>query len=290
MDKLKKITIASLLFTVSSLSTVFAGTVTTEQLQDDYIGAHYKDDVSGGSNYDTNWMKITRSYNETSGDSFLNVWINSNFVGYDSYYNYGDLFLMTADGESGDYNKADKCADKAGKYGCNEDSYSAGTNKWQYAFDLGDTRQNTLEDQNNNHGDLRKINTSGDIGYSSSDYQKHITTSSENSGYYGRKWQAIKVSNNANDIGDGTWSTSGANNLLDMSFNITGTSLATAHQLALRWAMTCANDIIEVVANLESSEKSHSGKPTTSVPEPSTILLMIVAFAGLVNQRKKFKA
>jgi len=290
MDKLKSITIAGLLFTVSSLSAVFAGTVTTERLQDNYIGAHYNDDVSGGSHYDTNWMKVTRSYNETSGDSFLNVWINSNFVGYNSYYNYGDLFLMTADGESGDYNRADECADKSGKYGCNEDSYTADTNKWQYAFDLGSARQNTLEDQSNNHGDLREINTSGDIGYSSSDYQKQITTSSENSGYYGRKWQAIMVSNDASDIGDGTWSTSGENHLLDMSFNITGTSLATAHQLALRWAMTCANDIIEVVANLDGSEKTHSGKPATSVPEPSTLLLMLVAFTGLVSQRKKLKA
>lgn len=279
----KKIFLTGLLFAVSSLSSAFAGTVTTNELYDNYIGKHHTSDVSGGWHYNTNWMKVSRTVTN-NGDSFLNVWINSNFIGYDSTFNYGDLFLMTADGKAGDYNRAAECSNKPGKYGCDEDSYTTGTNKWQYAFDLGGARGNHY-DQSNTHGDLRQIDTRGNVRDYRSNYQQQIITASEkHSSGYGRKWQAVMVSDSAKDIGNGTWSTSRNDHLLDMSFNITGTSLASADQIALRWAMTCANDIIEVVANLKSKNNT---PPPTAVPEPSSILLMLIALVGIGARRKQ---
>jgi len=268
MVQVKKITLAGLLFTVSSLLSVFAGTVTTTKLSDNYIGAHHSSDVSGGSNYNTKWMKISRRV--TNGESFLNVWIKSNFIGYNSTFNYGDLFLMTADGKTGDYKRAAECSNKAGKYGCNEDSYTAGTNKWQYAFDLGWERKNSYADDINKNGQLKKIDQNN--------YANSLITTSSN-----RKWQAIMVNDNAvNTVGNGSWNTNIASKLLTMTFDISGTSLMGAAQLALRWQMTCANDIIEVVTNFKSG---NSG--STPVPEPGTLMLMLLAGVGLFAARQK---
>ena len=274
---------AALTVVASSLS--YAGTVTTTQLEDNYIGAnggkYYNVDYSPNdatANYDIHWMQVAKTINGNQGS--LTVTINSNFVAYnnDSDYKFGDLFIMDA----ANYTQADACTDNKGKaaFGCNEYSVTPqgkhphgakeSPNKWQYAFDLGWERKNSYADDINKNGQLKKIDQNN--------YANSLITTSSN-----RKWQAIMVNDNAvNTVGNGSWNTNIASKLLTMTFDISGTSLMGAAQLALRWQMTCANDIIEVVTNFKSG---NSG--STPVPEPGTLMLMLLAGVGLFSARKK---
>jgi hypothetical protein len=181
--------------------------------------------------------------------------------------------------DAANYTEADACTGLSGKVGCNENSkrseYSTvkSTNKWDYAFDLGGQRDTN---GTNVTGDLRDI---ANTGYS---YSSDVVETSK-SGVH-RGWQAINSTNNPTSVGSGTWSSDVGNDILTMTFDISHSSLMGAAQLALRWQMTCANDIIEVVTNFATPP----GNPT-SVPEPSTFLLMLLAGFGLFASRQKKK-
>jgi len=282
--------------TVGASMTSIAGTVSSGILVDKYIGASYdnysnKDYTpnNADANYNTNWMTVDKS-----DDGILTVKIDSNFIGYDSQFKLGDLFLMDGD----NYKTATSCTDsfgQAGFRGCNENSYSAGTNQWEYAFDLelnlGDLNESNSESNYiDKNGTVRKIDTSGDVTDVSGLYQLDVNTSSQLKTSGGvRGWQIVDVKDTATEKGLGTWNTDVSNQLLTMTFDISGTSLMAADQIALRWAMSCANDIIEVVTNFTTPPGG-----STSVPEPSTFLLMLLAgfglFASKQKRNTKFKA
>lgn len=273
-------TCATVAMMASTIS--YAGTVTTSQLDDHYIGA-YADTRStsdytptNNTNYNTHWMKVSRDLQASS----LTVSINTNFVGYDSKYKLGDLFLM----DGANYNLADSCSPGSSARGCSENSYTSGTNKWEYAFDLGldlnDSTRNSTSNYNDETGQLRQIDTSGSVTDSGSAYHQSVNTASQLKG--GRSWQIVDVKSSSPTAGVGTggWSTDVASKMLTMTFDISGTSLMSTDQIALRWAMSCANDIIEVVTNFSSN------KPGV-IPEPSTLLLMLLAGLGLFSSRQK---
>lgn len=263
-----------------------AGAVSTLQLDDNYIGA-YANTTSAtdymptnNNNYDTHWMQVSRDLD----NGLLTVKVNSNFIGYDSIYKLGDLFLMDAN----NYSAGAKCNNStlsSDAFGCSENSYTAGTNKWEYAFDLGfdlnDSTKNSTSNYNNKTGNLRQLDTRGDVTSSSSYYHQGVNTASQLKG--GRSWQIVDAKSSSQSVGNGNWNTDVGNKLLTMSFDISNTSLMTTDQIALRWAMSCANDIIEVVAKFKPSKPGDS----TSVPEPSTMLLMLLAGFGLFASRKK---
>jgi hypothetical protein len=286
LNTIKKISLMGLL-ALSALSTAYAGTVTSSQLNDNYVGADGRKKSTTDytpnnitANYDTHWMKVSRI--TENGTTRLDVTIDSNFVSYNnsSSYRFGDLFMMDAN----DYTLADNCNDGTNRIGCNEyteQTYSTNRNiytkkspnNWQYAFDLGGNRRNSYSDNTFINGNLREVDQNN--------YEYSIGSTDKN-----RDWQAIMVNDNAvSTVGNGgSWNTIISQNLLMMSFDITGTTLATADQIALRWAMTCANDIIEVVTDFASSGAK------TSVPEPSTVLLMLAGLAGLYSKRKTMKS
>ncbi|MCI2282249.1 PEP-CTERM sorting domain-containing protein [Colwellia sp. MSW7] len=291
------VTAAMMVSTMSHASRV----VPDDALLDRYIGNSYgnysnEDYMPNDNNahYNTNWMTVDKS-----DQGILTVKIDSNFIGYDSVFKLGDLFLMDASNDN--YKVADACNDSSGNTGyrgCNEDSYDSGTNQWEYAFDLGlelnsYSTNNSTNDYINQSGTLRKIGSSNDVTNVGGAYHKSVKTSSQlkTSSSGGRGWQVVDVLSSADAVVDangnyyGTndgWSTDVNNKLLTMTFDISGTSLMGADQIALRWAMSCANDIIEVVANLKSNKPGN-----TAVPEPSTMLLMLLAVVGLFASRKK---
>jgi len=276
------VTCATIAMMASTIS--YAGTVAPDDaLLDTYIGADGNTisttDSKGGDNYDIQWMQVSRIINGSSGS--LSVTIHSDFVKYNDKTNlkFGDLFMMNADADSGNYQQADECTvNGSTAYGCNEytekenswnsaNNVKISPNKWQYAFDLGSTGRHSNRNNSYNTykgGDVRKIDQSK--------YNDQIRSTTSN-----RDWHGIYVSDEAKDIGNGRWGTDVSNNLLTMTFDISNTSLMGAAQIALRWQMSCANDIIEVVKDFG---------PTTSVPEPSTIVLMLLAGLGLVASRR----
>jgi len=279
MDKVKKSFVALTLFVSSSVSTVFAGSIPAGALVDNYIGGTgYHGSTSQdvfGSGYDTKWMQVKRTQ-DSDGNSFLDVFINSTFVSKNKAggINFGDLFLM----DGSNYQTPDNCTiDGEIKVGCTDTLHSS-DNKWQYAFDLGGARTKSndkLDYDDRRDGKLREIpSTNYDNSF--------ITSDNYYSGGYSRSNQIVLVKNLNTVRGYGKWWVDTSDNILAMSFNITNTSLASASQIALRWAMTCSNDIIEGTVNLASA------KPT-AVPEPSTLFLMFAAFAGLAIRQKQQK-
>jgi hypothetical protein len=289
MKFITKIGVACATAAMMASTMSYAGTVTSSQLNDHYIGADGNSTsdkdyspYNPDAHYDIHWMQVARTIDGNQGS--LSVTVNSNFVEYNSQsgFSFGDLFIMDA----ASYQLADACTDVAGNgaYGCNE--YSEKTtsgstanvdlspNKWEYAFDLGGTGSNSARNYsnvNNETGRLREIDQSN--------YNSQVISTDSN-----REWQAIVVSNNADVTNYGKWGTNVAQNLLTMTFDISGTSLMDAAQLALRWQMTCANDIIEVVTNFKPNKPPGGG---TAVPEPSTFVLMLLAVFGIFASRQK---
>jgi hypothetical protein len=292
MKFITKIGIACSTIAMMASTMSYAGTVTTGELVDNYIGSvgssPSSSDYTPNDNYDIQWMKVARTLDGSVGS--LTVTIKSNFVSHndDSWYSFGDLFLMNADANSGNYQTADSCISGTA-IGCNQYTENLNNpsstdpnispNKWQYAFDLGGTtnhyrkaaRDKTHDDNVNIVGRLREIDQTN--------YNNQVISTNSD-----RKWQAILVSNNADEKHRGTWSTDASEDELSMTFDITGTSLMGAAQLALRWQMTCANDVIEVVTNFGSGG---TGTGVTPVSEPSSIMLMLFAGFGLFAARQK---
>lgn len=91
-----------------------------------------------------------------------------------------------------------------------------------------------------------------------------------------------------NKIGDGlesAWSVDRQNtgrnhdnyDVISFSFNVNGIdAFQNASQLAFSWAMSCANDMVHGVVNVE--------RPT-SVPEPATLLLILLALGFMAKNR-----
>jgi len=264
------------------------------QLMDNYVGADgntvsYKDYTPiSNDNYNTHWLAVERVLSGPNNEyAQLNVTVHSNFVSYneDSRYKFGDLFLM----DGNNYEMADTCDDGSGRVGCNEytevasgETVSGATvksnNNWEYAFDLGGDRKYSSD--NLESGKLRAIDADDQDRYEYS-----VNSTGDN-----RDWQAIYVKNPDGDrstttVGSGgKWKTDTSNDFLMMSFDITGTTLASANQIALRWAMTCANDIIEAVAHFRPSKPGTN----TAVSEPGTLMLLLLSAFGLFATRKKF--
>lgn len=149
---------------------------------------------------------------------------------------------------------------------------------WNYVYDLsGDRKYSTGTGQlKSNFG------------------SNQVLTSSNLHGNISRTNQAVMLLDNYNDTklgSESNWNLYNnsisytKNNInygkLSFSFNVTGTHLATANQIAFRWAMTCANDIIECLADF-----SNKNRPDiAAVSEPNTIVLMLLTMAGLIYRK-----
>jgi len=287
--------IAACILTVLPL-TVFAGNITSTNISDNYIGAGHSQDVNGGSKYDIQSMTVSRT------GTWMTVDIFTNFVGHnDNSIGFGDLF-MAADENDPNANPWKPDGTAANNY--NTDRFAgndyngnhvATTNtNWNYAYTLQDwTAGGQYDDRDASSGQGRLVS-----GFDDSDL-RHSNTSSH------RRHQAVALnssvyngSNNSNNAYDnlhyngttanadsshwnyGSNSWSSANGKISFAFDVSGTALASANQIAFRWAMTCANDIIEGLVSVNTTP------PPLPVPEPQTLLLMLLGLAGISYRRK----
>lgn len=156
---------------------------------------------------------------------------------------------------------------------------TAGTSDFDYAFSLSEGRDDNYSNSKkwdtknwDNQGTLTEVNSTT----ASNTY--HNGSNSIGSGDVLAAGEAVV---------DGTWSVdnygkwTGRTDKISFSFNVTGIdAFQDASQLAFSWAMSCANDMIHGVVNVDRPQ-------ATSVPEPATYLLMLLALAYMANSRKK---
>lgn len=266
MKCLKWIAIAAL--SVSSIN-AFSADIPAETIMDTYIGAGYDGDINGGKHrYDIDKMVVSRV------GTILNVNIFTSFYNNigDNGIELGDLF-MAADKDLNNSGTSPWNPDGTEPY--KGDRYSkTGTNtgtNWNYVYDLGSSRNSK-----SGTGDLRTGFSNNNLIVSS---DEHVNA---------RYNQAVRSGNDGDRKTSSNWSVGGRSykignvsyGKVSFTFDVTGTALATANQIAFRWAMTCANDIIEGVTSFVPP------KDTIAVPEPQTFVLMLLAMLGLIYRKK----
>ena len=221
-------------FAVALFAMAVSQSASAQNITDQYWGATppggYTDVVSGAGDtrFNIDSMDVTRS-----GTS-LTVKINTNFSGanngsLNAYF--GDLFLSsnwTPDITAANY--------------ANDDAAS-GT-KWTYGFALDgrDTIANhgavgSITGDSAGTGTLYDLASDGILANADNAYLSNTYFSS---GY--RVGQEVVVKDTSDDVATGTWESKSG--YISFTFDVGGTALEYG-DIALHWAMTCANDVIE---------------------------------------------
>lgn len=247
MTLIKKIS-GMLLIATLFTTNVFASDLLVDTTIDDAKG-----EAIGGWKYEVDRMDI-----QWTQDGQITVDIYTNFVDYNNEIGtsgssrnivLGDL-LMSTNGDNTPYN---------------------------YAFLLSDADRSQTRYYDQNHWD--KTGNLSQISSTVTAKQYHNNSSSVQNG------QVLA----GNTVGAGrqsAWTVDRQNtgssrtnfDKISFSFNVSGLdAFKNASQVAFSWAMSCANDVVEGVVDVN--------RPV-SVPEPATFLLMLVGLGFIVNSRK----
>ncbi len=211
-------------------------------------------DAVGGWKYEIDKMDV-----QWANDGLVTVDIYTNFVDYNNRYGtghgngnivLGDLLIGT-NGANSAYN---------------------------YAFVLSNTDRQEDKYYEQKHWD--NTGTLTEISSTITSKEYHNNSSSVQQG------QVIA----GNQVGQGyqsAWSVDRQNtgpnhnnyDLISFSFNVNGIdAFQNASQLAFSWAMSCANDVVEGLVDVN--------RPT-SVPEPTALLLVLFALGLIAKTRRK---
>ncbi|WP_281556754.1 PEP-CTERM sorting domain-containing protein [Thalassomonas sp. RHCl1] len=276
---MKKITkwITALSITFSSVVAV-AADIPATSIMDNYVGAGYGNDVYGEeSQFDIDQMVVSRT------GTTMSVGIYTAFSGNDNYQ-MGDLFMSAdpSDPNANPWNPApnDRYSDS--------NTSNTGTD-WNYAYTIYDYKKNrnkhwTDRDETQGYGRLVSGFDQNDLTTSSEKHNsaRHDQTVSLNSATRsgGNAYDNIHSGWSYWNTTENVYSMNGISyNLISFEFDVAGTALATANQIAFRWAMSCANDIIEGLVSI-------NGDTPVDVPEPETLLLLLLGLGGILARRK----
>jgi hypothetical protein len=230
----------------SSANVLAADFVVDTTINDSYS------DANGGWAYEIKKMDVQWADND-----LVTVDIYTNFVGYNNRTSAGNSRIVLGDlliGTKGDNNPFD------------------------YAFVLSDRDSDLYNGSKyrTKHWDKKGTLTEIDSTLSSKDY--HGSPSNTGTGEViadGTSGTSIEGDWSADNYG---WKT-GKTDKISFSFNVNGIdAFQNASQLAFSWAMSCANDIVHGVVNVD--------RPT-SVPEPTTWLLMLLALVFMAKKHNK---
>ena len=221
-------------------------------ITDDYWGAtpptSYSDVVGAPAQFDISDMDVSLVGNT------LTVTINTNFSGstngtLDAYF--GDLFLASAwDPDTSDPNGANYLQDDA----------ASGTT-WEYGFAL-DGRNVTTGAVGSTTGDSSGTGSLYDFSSTDNSVNAYLSDDYFGSGY--REGQEVVVKDTTTSIGTGgTWESKAG--YITFEIDVTGTTLS-SDGIAVHWAMTCANDVIEGF-----------------VPAPGILLVMAMGLFGIAG-------
>jgi len=273
--------IAAITLSVSSLSS-FAANIPATTIADNYIGAGYNGDVNGRmNNWDIDSMTVSRDANGIMTVDILTSFYND--IGKSGIV-LGDLFMATEIGTNGTpWNPNSYGSNSSGDMFSGNYRNNTGT-QWDHAYTIDAGERDNIRGYGDKYvsgsGTGRLVNNFG---------SRDLVHSNANYGH--RANQAVYLNSGAGSTlnNSGGWSNEGYTRTdgswygtLSFSFNTKGTALETANQIAFRWAMSCANDIIEGLVSV-----SGGGGDGTSVPEPQTILLMLLGLAGITYRRKQ---
>ncbi len=280
MKCLKWIALTSLSLSCLSAS---AANIPATEITDNYIGAGYDYDVKGQNNHwDIDRMVVTRTGTLMTVDiitSFYNDIGRSGIV-------LGDLFMSTEIGANGTPWNPNNSGNNFENDRYSKRNNNTGTN-WNYAYTIdNDDRDNIY-----GYGNKNNVGGSGDGKLVSGFSRNDLAISNRNQGH--RANQAVFLKNGNYNTHYRSSSNNGWQNegyletdgswygTISFSFDVAGTALASANQIAFRWAMSCANDIIEGLVSVDSPDNS------TPVPEPQTLLLMLLGMAGIAYRKKQ---
>lgn len=281
MKCLKWIALTTLSLSCLSAS---AGNIPATTIYDNYIGAGYNGDVKGDKSiYNIKKLKVSRVGTQLTVDVF------TNFVGHNADYGivFGDLFMST------------NATPLDSPWKPNSENDTWGNTDWNYAYTIQDWtngnggKWDDRDNQSSGQGRLVSGFNSNDLQYSNNSSNRHNqAVALKNTQYHSQynstnAYSTIHSGGNAYNADSTYWNSywsnwTAGNGKISFSFDVAGTALATANQIAFRWAMTCANDIIEGLVSVE-------GDNTTQVPEPQTLLLMLLGMAGIAARRKANK-
>lgn len=238
-----------------------------------YVGAGHGQDVKGSVHkYDIDRMVVSRT------GTRLNVNIYTSFYNDIGYNNIvmGDLFMAADPNDSQPWRPA---TSRWSRY--QTDRYAStgsttGTN-WNYAYNLSNRDRAKKNGYGRlvtgfNHNDLRDSN-------SSSNRHHQAVSLRNNSGHQvaGQGgWNRWSVSRGAVERRNGVYY-----GLVNFNFDVAGTALESANQIAFRWAMSCANDIIEGMVS------HRANKPPVNVPEPKTWVLLLLGILAITYKRNQ---
>lgn len=219
-----------------------------------------QDPGQGGWRYDINGMDVS--------------WGADNTITVDVFTNFAK-----EDDRNRTYNNRSRSGQKRNKIiygdlliGANND----GSSDFNYAFSLGNlfgnwnTRFSQIERLNQTNGGLYAINGTTSAG------QYHGYSRDKGSVFGNRTGSELNGGSSFWSVSDGKFS---------FSFNVGGIdAFKKATSLSLSWAMSCYNDAVH-----DTFALTRKNRPPTDVPEPTTVMLMLLALAGIVYSQKKKK-
>jgi len=248
----------------SAILLLAASTSHSAIIMDNYVGANdhgYGDVIGDEDDYQINFMQA-----EING-TILTVSINTAFAGkgddglasHYTYNNtgigYGDLFLSNAWTPNGD-----------GSHNYENDDSSNGT-VWNYGYSLDDRWMNENE---SGTGVLYSLNSS--LNSTNINMSDSFISAG---GFRNNQEVAVDRDSPSTSALSNAASWGIANDTVDFTIDLAGTTLLHGSELALRWEFTCANDVIEGVMDVPA------------VPVPAAVWLFGSGLIGLIGVARR---